>query len=148
MRILGFLLIIGLLAAAVAALFFRLAPMPASVWHVDPATVTPPASPNYALRQGSEAVRLAAPAATVAQRLQNIAATEGASLIAGNLMEGGHATYVVRSALMGYPDAVSIRLTPEGEGTVMQIFSRARFGHSDMGVNDARVARWIAAAAP
>jgi uncharacterized protein (DUF1499 family) len=27
----------------------------------------------------------------------------------------------------------------------MEIFSRARFGYSDMGVNAARVDRWIAA---
>ena len=46
---------------------------------------------------------------------------------------------------MGFPDAISIRLMPEGAGTKLEIFSRSRYGYSDLGVNAARVAAWIAA---
>jgi uncharacterized protein (DUF1499 family) len=53
-------------------------------------------------------------------------------------------TYVVRSRIMGFPDAVSIRLVPLADGTRVEVFSRSRYGYSDMGVNAARVARWIA----
>jgi uncharacterized protein (DUF1499 family) len=48
---------------------------------------------------------------------------------------------------LGFPDAMSIRLHAEGDMTRVEIFSRSRFGYSDMGVNAARVARWIDAAA-
>jgi uncharacterized protein (DUF1499 family) len=81
----------------------------------------------------------------VAARIDGIATEEGAQLIGGSPAEG-HMTYVARSRIMGFPDAISIRLVPVGEGTRMEIFSRSRFGYSDMGVNAARVERWIAAA--
>ena len=55
------------------------------------------------------------------------------------------ATYVARTPLMRFPDAVSIKLTPAGSGTRVAIFSRSRFGQSDFGTNRARVARIIAA---
>jgi len=83
----------------------------------------------------------------VAARLDAVAVAEGAQAIAGSAAEG-FVTYVVRSTLMGYPDAISVRLTAEGDATRLEIFSRSRFGYSDMGVNAARADRWIAAATP
>ncbi|MCU4655150.1 DUF1499 domain-containing protein [Roseibacterium sp. SDUM158016] len=145
MRILFVLLVLVAMAGLGAAVFFRLAPMPAEVWHVDPATAQPPESPNYELRQGAEAPVLEGDPASVATALDAAARAEGARPIAGDLADG-FATYVVRTRIMGFPDAVSIRLSPEGEGTRVEIFSRSRFGYSDMGVNAARVARWIDAA--
>jgi hypothetical protein len=35
-------------------------------------------------------------------------------------------TYVVRSRIMGYPDAISIRLHEDGDVTRVDIFSRSR----------------------
>jgi uncharacterized protein (DUF1499 family) len=81
----------------------------------------------------------------MAARIDAIATAEGAEMIAGDLAEG-HMTYVARSRLMGFPDAISVRLVPVGEGTRVEVYSRSRFGYSDMGVNAARVERWIAAA--
>ncbi|MDG4648477.1 DUF1499 domain-containing protein [Roseibacterium sp. SDUM158017] len=143
------ILVLAVLAVAVlgAAVLFRLAPMPPERWHADPATATPPGTPNYALRAGDSAARIDSPPTTVAARLAAVAEADGATLIAGDLAQG-HATYVARTRLMGFPDAVSIRLSPEGEGTRVEIFSRSRFGQSDLGVNAARVARWIDAATP
>jgi hypothetical protein len=148
MRILLFLLGLLVLATLAGAIWFRLAPMPAERWHVDPAEAAPPATPNFALRAGDDAPRIPRDAETVATRLAAVAEADGARLIAGDLAGEGHATYVVRSRIMGFPDAVSIRLHPEGEGTRVDIFSRSRFGQSDLGVNAARVARWIDAATP
>jgi hypothetical protein len=141
-----FLVVLALLAIAVvgAAVYFRSVAMPAETWHVDPASVTPPESPNYELRAGPDAPVFDLPQDVLATRIDAVATAEGADLIGGGLSEG-HMTYVARSRLMGYPDAVSIRLTPVAQGTRMEIYSRARFGHSDMGVNAARVARWIEA---
>jgi hypothetical protein len=147
MRILIAIVAVVVLAVLGGAIYFRLVPMPPEVWHVDPGTVDPPATPNYALRSGADAPVIPRPPEAVAARLDAVARSDGATRIAGDLAEG-HATYVVRSRIMGFPDAVSIRLEPAGEGTRVDIFSRSRFGQSDLGVNEARVDRWIAAATP
>lgn len=141
MRILLILAALILVLILAGAIYFRQTPMPPETWHVDPAEVTPPGTPNYALLVGDEAPRHAGTLAETAEVLQRAAEQDGATRIAGDLAQG-HATYVVRSRLMGFPDAVSIRLVPEGEATRVEIFSRSRFGQSDLGVNAARVARW------
>lgn len=128
--------------ALAAAVWVRLAPMPADVWHVDPAGVTPPARPNYDLRLGARAPVFDAPPAVIAARLDAVASAERAKIIAGDPALG-HVTYVARSRIMGFPDAVSVRLVPVAGGTRAEFFSRARFGHSDLGVNQARLDRWV-----
>lgn len=142
MRLPLILLALAALAGLGAAVYVRVAPMPADRWHVDPATVTPPASPNFALLVGASAPVFDVAPDVLAARIDAVATAERAELIGGALAEG-HMTYVVRSRLMGFPDAVSIRLTPVSGGTRMEIYARARFGYSDLGVNAARVARWI-----
>lgn len=141
-----FILAVILVAAVIgAAVYFRTVPMPAEVWHVDPGIVTPPDSPNFELLAGDGAPVFDATPDVVAARIDAIATADGADLIGGSLAEG-EMTYVARSRIMGFPDAISIRLVPVDGGTRMDIFSRSRFGYSDMGVNAARVARWIEAA--
>lgn len=144
MRMVLILVMAGLAAVLATALWMRWVPMPAETWHVDPAGVTPPASPNYDLRVGARAPVFDVAPDVLAVRLDAVATGEGARIIAGDLASG-HLSYVVRSALMGFPDAVSVRLVPVAEGTRMEFYSRSRFGYSDLGVNRARMDRWIAA---
>lgn len=144
MRIVLILAVVAVGAVLAAAVWFRAVPMPAEVWHVDPEGVTPPASPNYDLRVGARAPVFDAPSDVLAVRLDAVATGEGARIIGGDLTSG-HLSYVVRSAVMGFPDAVSVRLVPVAEGTRMELYSRSRFGYSDMGANRARMDRWIAA---
>ena len=145
MRSLTLILALAALAVIGAAVYFRSVSMPPERWHVDPSAVTPPASPNFELRTGERAPVFDVTPDVMAARIDAIATAEGAGMIAGDLAEG-HMTYVARSRLMGFPDAISVRLVPVGEGTRLEIYSRSRFGYSDMGVNAARVERWIAAA--
>lgn len=147
MRTLFLLLVLALGVAIAAAVVFRVVPMPPETWHVDPLTADAPGTPNFDLRRGDDAPLIATPPAALAPRLDALAMAEGATRIAGSAAEG-FVSYVARTPVMGYPDAISIRLVPEGEGTRLHIFSRSRFGHSDLGVNAARVARWIAALQP
>lgn len=56
--------------------------------------------------------------------------------LAGSVAEG-KVTYVTRSRLMGFPDYTTISLT--GDGQILEIFARSRYGKSDLGVNRARV---------
>jgi len=54
-------------------------------------------------------------------------------------------SYVQRSALMGFPDTIVVRFInqPEGRST-LAIYSRSQIGYGDMGVNRARIERWLA----
>ena len=45
---------------------------------------------------------------------------------------------------MGFPDTINVKVmpVPDGGSTVL-LYSRSKLGHSDMGVNRARLERWI-----
>ena len=65
-------------------------------------------------------------------------------LLAGDVA-AGHATYVQRSATMAFPDYISVRAVAAEGGATLAIWSRSRYGHSDLGVNAKRLDAWIAA---
>ncbi len=142
-----FLVILALVAVGVAglAIYVRVASVDAADWHVDPEEVTPPATPNFVLLAGSTAVQIDAEPSVVAERIDAVAEAEGAVVLAGTTDEG-FVTFVVRSRIMGYPDFISLRLVAQDGGTRLHIFSRSRYGQSDLGVNAARVQRWLTAA--
>ncbi len=124
----------------------------------EPTSVSPPRSPNWAL---------AAPdgvdtAATPTHRSARFAAPPEALIAAfaaaaledarvSRLDDGSDPTYasfVQRSALLRFPDVVSARAAPLGDGASgLIVYSRSIYGYSDMGVNKARVTRWLEATA-
>jgi uncharacterized protein (DUF1499 family) len=54
--------------------------------------------------------------------------------------------YVVRSALLNFPDLVMVQVRPEGpDGSDLIMYSRSIYGRSDFGVNRKRVEAWLAA---
>ncbi len=56
------------------------------------------------------------------------------------------AHFVARSALLGFPDLVTIAAAPHGAGSAtLVIWSRSVYGRSDLGVNRKRVDAWLAA---
>jgi hypothetical protein len=128
------------------ALYVRLAPSDPAVWHADPLTaqgtgrpnehrLAPPEGPSYPMGTGD-----------LAWAFDRMAmAQPRVSRLAGG-PEELWTTYVQRSALMGFPDYVSVREIDLGDGrSGFAIWSRSRFGYSDMGVNRARVESWLAA---
>lgn len=144
-------LVAGLvLAAAAAAAWVRLAPEDPALWHVDPLTAPDTGRPNAwrVLPEGGDAVApvFDLPPVALAARLDAIALAEPRTRRLAGSPEALHATYVQRSRLWGFPDYVSVRVLDAGEGrSTLAIFSRARFGQSDLGVNRARVEKWLAA---
>jgi uncharacterized protein (DUF1499 family) len=51
--------------------------------------------------------------------------------------------YVQRSALMQYPDTIDVRFIALSETTsTLAVYSRSQIGHSDLGVNLARIKLW------
>lgn len=141
MRILLGLLVLIVVAVAAVAIYFRAAPLDAAALHVDPAQVTPPASPNYALMVGTTGHFIQAGVDEVATRVAAVADADGAQVLAGS-PEDGHVTYVVRSRIMGFPDVVSLRWVAQDGGTQLDIFARAIYGTSDLGVNTRRAQAW------
>ena len=140
-----------ILLALIAGLlvYIRLSPMDPGRWHLDPRTAPRPSTPNAWIVRDADGdaptARFATSRAETARALEAvIAAAPRVARLAGSASEGW-VTYVQRSRLLGYPDAISIRLSEEGGETRVEIFSRSRFGYGDGGVNRARVTRWIEA---
>jgi len=134
--------------------FVRRAELEPEEWHVDPLTAPKPDTPNsYRVAPSSaevpvdsEAPTYSVSASELASRFDGVAlAAPRTEAIAGSAADG-HVTYVQRSALWGFPDYVSVRFIdngPEG-GSTLAVFSRSRFGKSDLGVNKKRVTAWLA----
>lgn len=123
---------VALLAAIAAlALFIRLAPSDPARWHV--AVVGEDADFAGGLRRV-----LPGQAGDLAALDAIIRATPRTRIIAGSVA-AGHVTYVTRSALWGFPDYVTLQT----RGDDLAIWSRLRFGSSDLGVNAARLSGWL-----
>jgi uncharacterized protein (DUF1499 family) len=52
--------------------------------------------------------------------------------------------YIQRSRLMGFPDTIVVRFfeRPAGQST-LALYSRSQLGKGDLGVNRARIERWL-----
>ncbi len=141
------LLLLVLLALAVV-LYIRFAPSDPQVWHVDPLTAEKPATPNaFLLRPGTgkyPAPEFAVSATALAAAFDDLVLRERHVTRLAGAPDGLWATYVARTPVMGYPDYVSVKFIPlASDRATVAIFSRARFGYGDRGVNRRRVLGWI-----
>jgi len=64
--------------------------------------------------------------------------------------DGLRLSLVQRSALLRFPDYIDVSILPAGggaggDGSTIAIYSRSRFGYSDLGVNQRRVEDWMTA---
>lgn len=139
-------LVVLVAAVLLADGYVRFAPSDPSVWHVDPLTA-PPSGPNSVTMKpgGAEPAPVydLTPAELMSKLDTVIRQTPRTHLLAGSVSTG-FATYVVRSLVWGFPDYVSIKVLPAPGGSTFAVWSRARFGRSDLGVNRARLNGWIA----
>ncbi len=53
--------------------------------------------------------------------------------------------YVARSRLLNFPDLVAVEVLPGDGASGLVLWSRSVYGRSDLGVNRARLAAWLAA---
>ncbi|MGR3321068.1 MAG: DUF1499 domain-containing protein [Pseudooceanicola sp.] len=127
---LGILLLVFLAAQA----YVRLAPSDAGHWHAVPDTAT-----DRTLDGG--VIRVIPAYADTLKRLDAIARDTPRTQVLAGGPGTGMTTYVTRTRFWGFPDYTTV--ARRGEEVV--IYARLRFGRSDMGVNRARVDRWLAA---
>lgn len=122
-----------LLALAVIVVgYIRLAPSDPAVWHRPPEVTG-----DKDFKAGVTRLVRAGPDGLA--RLNEIAlATPRTKVLAGSV-EDGMITYVTRTAVMGFPDYTTVQQVGED----LKIYARQRFGRSDLGVNKARIERWL-----
>jgi hypothetical protein len=138
-------IVLTLIFIAVAALvaYIRLAPSDIARWHIAlhprPAEIATASAEMVVLRGGAY---IDLPLADdLLSRLDTIIiATPRTVRLAGSVGEG-RMTWITRSALWGFPDYTTAEVGPQG----LILYSRLRFGDSDMGVNAARLEGWLAA---
>jgi uncharacterized protein (DUF1499 family) len=117
------------------------------------ASLVPPRSPNacLALPEGHPGhAHLRTPPLDAAPEhvfaaLLTLAQAEPRATRLATWPERRQAQWVVRSAFLRFPDLVVAEAQPAGEGTGLFLYSRSLIGWSDLGVNRARVTRWLAA---
>ena len=145
------LLVIGVLAAGASIAIRRASDDPAQ-WHLDPLTAPTPSTPNsYRVAPSGERIDRDADAPTFSVPVADLAATFDAVALGDDRVEvlagsasDGFVTYVQRSAFFAFPDYVSVRfIEADGGGSTLAVFSRSRYGQSDLGVNKKRVTRWL-----
>lgn len=147
---------LAVVLAVVSVGYVRVAPSDPAQWHVDPQLAPDEAQPNAwrvgpTADAGVDAVSpvYAVPAGELARALDEVALSEPRTERLAGRPEDLWTTYVQRSEWMRFPDYISVRaLDLEGDRSTLSIFSRARFGREDMGVNRARVERWLDALEP
>jgi hypothetical protein len=126
-------------ALAGFAVWVRLAPSDPARWHTDPAT--------GAAGMGGHTARVTVPLppAQALAALDAVAMAEPRTVrLAGSPAEG-RITWVSRSRLWGFPDYTTAAAVPDGSGATLVVYGRLRFGSSDLGVNAARITRWLSA---
>jgi hypothetical protein len=133
--------ILGVILVAVLgfAAYVRLAPSDPARWDTDPALGTEGLNSHVAK------VFVPLPPATALAAFDAVAMAEARTTRLTGSPEDGRITYVSRSRLWGFPDYTTVGAVPDEGGTWLLIWGRSRFGQGDMGVNAARVGRWVAA---
>ena len=151
MRVMGLFALLVAVAAIGLFGWIRLAPSDPARWHVDPLAVVTPVAEGHALLrpEGGDAAApvYALPPGDLLAAFDRVAKAQPRVEVLAGSVASGMITYVARSRLMGFPDYLTVRALPAEGGSTLAIFSRQRFGLKDMGVNQARVAAWLAALA-
>lgn len=84
------------------------------------------------------------PAADLMRRLLDIAEGEERVSIKEVSEETLAVKLVARSKVFRFPDIIDCQILPvDSDRSTLAVYSRARFGYRDFGVNRARVSRWV-----
>ncbi len=148
LRVLGWIIVFAIIAVVGFSLYVRTADTDPDRWHVDPLTAPSTGNPNSwrLVPEGMDAPEPDAVApvyavepATLSDRFASWISDRNGTRLVAQSDDGLWMTWEERSRLMGYPDYISVRFMAADEGgSTMAVFSRSRYGKSDLGVNAAR----------
>jgi len=83
-------------------------------------------------------------AARLAELWQELLRGESRVTMLSSDPEGRRFVLIQRSALFGFPDVITVEFVPLGsDRSSLAIYSRARYGKLDFGVNRKRIERWL-----
>lgn len=120
---------------------------------MDMAAITRPSSPNTALAAPAgfrptpdiETQRYDIPPQRLYDAIRATAAAQPRTFEAAAYPDRLQVHYVARSALLNFPDVVTVQVQPDGDGSRLVVYSRSVYGYSDLGANRARVTTWLTA---
>ena len=121
---------------------------------MDTAHIVRPATPNAALaapegfnpKPDVVTPRYNMPADRLFALAQAVAAEQARTFQAAAYADQRQVHYVVRSAVLNFPDLVMLQVRLETQDTSdLILYSRSVYGHSDLGVNRKRILAWLAA---
>jgi hypothetical protein len=86
------------------------------------------------------------PAAALYETARTVFGRQPRTFVAAAFPDRLQVHYVVRSALMNYPDLVTVQVNEvNADHSTLVIWSRSVYGRGDLGVNRARTNAWLAA---
>ncbi len=132
------LLTICLLLVLVGWVYVRFAPADNAKFHVDATLAKSPRNGGYRTSFDT----LFSPDKILNEIDKTAKNTLKTMHLVGSI-ETGRITYVSRSAVIGFPDYITVQAAATDTGSTVTILSRLRFGAIDLGVNKARVQTWI-----
>lgn len=133
---------IAALCAVLFGTYVRVAGVNPAHWHVDPGTEDAPGMRGHFVDLADSPV-WTVPSEELLAKVQEIALqTRGTILLAGNPRDG-RLTFETRSRVWGFPDYTTFDVSDVEGGSALAVLGRARFGASDLGTNEARIAAWI-----
>lgn len=134
-----------ILAAVLVLAYIRFAPSKPAIWALDSVSASSTGKPNEYRLTGDKAPIFDMPKQDLFALVDGfIRHRKRVNLLAENA-DTLEATYIQRSMIMGYPDYISIKISSvNANRSRLEVYSRSRFGHSDLGVNKRRIDQWIA----
>ncbi len=140
MKYLILLLVVAVVVVVAGGLYIRFAVSDTARWHRW--GLPGMAAGEYPSRNGDLITGAVAGPEVLAELDAIIMATPRTMRLAGSVDEA-MITYVTRTALWGFPDYTTVKLTNAAGVWTLSVFGRSRFGASDLGVNKARIDRWL-----
>ena len=143
MRAMRFILVSLLVLLAVWYGVVRFWPGNPEVWHIDPVEAPDPGIGGVRV-VGEDAPLFASAPEEVMAAFDSAITAEGARVFAGSVEEG-FVTYLTRTRIFRFPDYVTVRVTPEGDGIRLTYRALTGTKGGDGGTNALRMERLLSA---
>ncbi|MBT8474122.1 MAG: DUF1499 domain-containing protein [Alphaproteobacteria bacterium] len=144
MKTLAFLVVAAVVLALAGWLFVRFAPTDPQAWHLDPLTAPDPGLRGYQITPPRAPVFPVSPSELL-QAFDDHAQTRRRVIRLAGSVDEGQITYLTRTRYIGFPDFITIRTLPSGDGSTLAARGISRFGGFDHNTNQARITAWISA---